>query len=141
MGRVTRLACFALLFGGAGAWAQDASQAASRPPMALLFENIWRITKAESRPFHGSVYIFLPNGTLLETSCGEPYRVALWSRDSQDQSTLRITEDQRVVATWRIVELNPTTLRLEKKLVRGEEKQDETLTAVKQELVCPDLPK
>ena len=141
MRRVTRLVCLALLFAVPVAWAQDASQAAPKLPMALLFKNIWRITKAEPQPFQGSIYIFLSNGTLLETSCGEPYRIALWSRDNQDPYTLRITEDQRVVATWKIMELTSATLRLEKKLTRSEEKQEETLTPVKQEFVCPDLPK
>jgi hypothetical protein len=141
MNCLSRLVCLAFLLGAPAARAQDVSQAASKPPMTLLFKSIWRVTKAKRQPFHGSIYIFLPDGTLLETSCGEPYRVALWSRDSQDPSTLRITEDQRVVSTWRIVELTSTTLHLEKKLVRSEEKDDETLTAVKQEFVCPDLPK
>ena len=141
MCRVSRLVCLVFVLGGGPAWAQDSSQAASKPPMALLFKNIWRITKADRQPFQGSIYIFLANGTLLETSCGEPYRIALWSRDSQDPSTLRITEDQRIVATWKITELTPGSLRLEKKLTRSEEKQEETLTPVKQEFVCPDLPK
>ena len=122
MFRVARLMCLVLTLGAPIGWAQNASPAASKLPIVLLFKNIWRITKAERQPFHGSIYIFLPNGTLLETSCGEPYRIALWSRDSQDSSTLRITEDQSVVATWKIIELTPTTLRLEKKLTRsGEE--------------------
>ncbi|HMD20498.1 MAG TPA: hypothetical protein VKH40_09260 [Alloacidobacterium sp.] len=120
MRRVSRLVCLGFVL-GVPMWAQDASQAASKPPMALLFKNVWRITKADRQPFQGSIYIFLPNGTLLETSCGEPYRIALWSRDSQDPSTLRITEDQRVVATWKITELTSATLRLEKKLPRSEE--------------------
>jgi hypothetical protein len=141
MRRMTCLVCLAFLLAAPAAWAQDASPAASKPPMALLFKNIWRITKAERQPFQGSIYIFLSNGTLLETSCGEPYRIALWSRDKQDPSTLRITEDQRVVATWKITELTRATLRLEKKLTRSEDKQEETLTPVKQEFVCPDLPK
>jgi hypothetical protein len=141
MSCVTRLVCLALLLGAPATWAQNSRQLASKPSLAPLFRSIWRVTKSDRQPVRGSIYIFLPNGTLLETSCGEPYRIALWSRDSQDSSNLRITEDQSVVATWKIVELTPTTLRLEKKLVRSEEKQDETLTAVKQELVCPDLPK
>jgi len=120
MRRVSRLVCLGFVL-GVPMWAQDASQAASKPPMALLFKNVWRITKADRQPFQGSIYIFLPNGTLLETSCGEPYRIALWSRDSQDPFTLRITEDQRVVATWKITELTSATLRLEKKLPRSEE--------------------
>jgi hypothetical protein len=117
------------------------ASAPTKPSTVLLYKNIWRITKAQSQPFHGSIYIFMSNGTLLETSCGEPYRVALWARDSDDPRTLRITEDQNVVATWKIMELTPATLRLEKKLTRSAEKEDVTLTAVTKEFVCPDLPK
>jgi hypothetical protein len=128
MRRVSRLVCLVFVL-GMPVWAQDASQAASKPSMALLFRTIWEVTKADPQPFHGLVYAFLPNGTLLETSCGEPYRIALWSRDSQDPFTLRITEDKRVVSHWKIMELTPTTLRVETRLVRA---------GVKQEVICSD---
>jgi hypothetical protein len=137
MRHAAELLCFVILFGVPAMWAQDAP----KPSMPLLLRSIWRITQAERQPFDGSIYIFLPNGTLLETSCGEPYRIALWSRDSQETSTLRITEDQSVVATWKIVELTATTLRLEKKMSRSDETEHQTLTAVREEFVCPDLPK
>jgi hypothetical protein len=111
------------------------------PPCRSFLEASGGSQKPSASPSTGSIYIFLPNGTLLETSCGEPYRIALWSRDSQEISTLRITEDQSVVATWKIVELTATTLRLEKKMSRSDETEHQTLTAVREELVCPDLPK
>ena len=34
-----------------------------------LFSRIWRVTKAPTPPPSGSIYIFLPSGMLLETSC------------------------------------------------------------------------
>jgi hypothetical protein len=44
-----------------------------------LFNRIWRISDAPFGPASGSIYIFLANGTLLETSCVETYRIATWS--------------------------------------------------------------
>jgi hypothetical protein len=41
--------------------------------LTQLFSHIWRITNAPSQSPSGSIYIFLPNGTLLETSCVETY--------------------------------------------------------------------
>lgn len=134
--------CFllpALLLTASMMWAQTSPPL--RPRTTLLSKNIWRATKADRQPFPGSIYIFMPNGTLLETSCGEPYRVARWARDIHNPSMLHITEDQVVVATWTIVDLTPATLQLKKKMTRGGDVEEETLTAVQQEFVCPDLPK
>jgi hypothetical protein len=106
-----------------------------------LFRRAWRVTKAPAPPAPGSIYIFLPNGTLLETSCGEPYRVALWTRDAKDPHTLYVVENQLPAFTATIPELNDTTLRLQQKLPRSNETRDLTLSGVDQEFVCPDLPK
>lgn len=145
MRRVDCLSWLALFVVGmcASVSGQAASQATGRakPSIAFLFRHAWRIEKAPSQPVQGSIYIFLPNGTLLETSCGEPYRIALWSCDSEEPLTLRITEDQRVVATWKISPVTTAELHVQKKLVRSAEMEDVTLRAVKGEFVCPDLPK
>jgi hypothetical protein len=47
----------------------------------LFVGRVWRVTEAPSQPAFGSAYIFLANGTLVEMSCGEPYRIALWTRE------------------------------------------------------------
>jgi len=117
---------------------------ASRPAetaLAQLFRRIWQVTKAPSQPAPGSIYVFLPNGTLLETSCVETYRVATWTTDKRAPRVLRVVEDRRLAFTGTITELSDTTLRLQLDLARSNEKRDITLTAVEEEFVCPDLPK
>jgi len=122
-------------------------QPATTPPKASstnltsLFSRIWRVTKAPSTPASGSIYVFLPNGTLLQTSCAEPYRIAGWTVDKAAPRVLRVTEDGRLAYTAAITQLSDTTLQLQRTLVRSNEKQSLTLTAVQQEFVCPDLPR
>ncbi len=108
--------------------------------LTQLFSRIWRVTNAPSPPASGSIYIFLPNGILLETSCVETYRIATWTIDKKAPRVLRVVEDGQLAFTARIAELTDTTLRLQQ-LVRSNKKRDITLTAVEQEFVCPDLPK
>jgi glucose/arabinose dehydrogenase len=109
--------------------------------LTQLFSRAWRVTNAPSQPAPGSIYIFLPNGTLLETSCVETYRIATWTIDKAAPRVLRVVEDGRLAFTATIAELTNTTLRLQQNLVPSNEKRDITLTAVEQEFVCPDLPK
>lgn len=106
-----------------------------------LFSHIWRVTKAPSPPASGSIYIFLPNGTLLETSCVETYRIATWTVDKAEPRVLRVVEDRQLAFTANIAELNDSTLRLQKQLVRSKETQDVTYSAIEGEFVCPDMPK
>jgi hypothetical protein len=106
-----------------------------------LFSHIWRVTKAPSPPSSGSIYIFLPNGTLLETSCVETYRVATWTVDKAAPRKLRVVEDRQLAFTANISELSDSTLRLQKQLVRSKDSQDVTYSAIEGELVCPDMPK
>jgi hypothetical protein len=87
----------------------------------------------------GSIYSFLPNGTLLQTSCVETYRIATWTVDEKDPQTLRIVEDHQETFTVRVDETG-NTLRLTQKLLRGKgEIRELTLTPVDQEFVCPDI--
>lgn len=97
--------------------------------------------EAPSQPASGSIYIFLPNGTLLETSCAETYRIAKWSANPKDPKALTVVEDGQSAFTAKIVELTRTTLWLQKKFVRSSEQQDVRFTAIEKEFVCPDLPK
>jgi hypothetical protein len=107
----------------------------------FVFRRVWRVTKSPSPPAQGSIYIFLRNGTLLETSCGEPYRIATWTRDEKEPRSLHVVEDRRPAFTATITELNEKTLHLQQKLTRGNQTNDLTLTGVEQEFVCPDLPR
>lgn len=108
--------------------------------LSRLFGRIWRISNAPYGPASGSIYVFLPNGTLLQTSCVETYRIATWAADKNVPGILQIIEDHRPAFTAEIGEATDKTLRLRKTLLLGKkETQDVTLTAVDQEFVCPDI--
>ncbi len=111
--------------------------------LTQLFSRIWRFTDSNppSNPPLNSIYIFLPNGTLLETSCTETYRIATWTIDKQAPLVLRVVEDGQLAFTATIAELTDTRLRLQQILVRSNEKRELTLTAVEKEVVCPDFRK
>ncbi len=85
--------------------------------------------------------MFLQNGTLLQTSCVETYRVAKWKADPKKAALLHITEDGRPAFTADIEELTRTKLRFQQILIPSKEKRELTLEAISQESVCPDLPK
>jgi hypothetical protein len=110
--------------------------------LTRLFEKIWRVTDATTEPAFGSLYVFLPNGTLLSTSCGETYRISTWMvPDREIPDVLEVTEDSEVAYTAEILELTSTTLRLRQNLVRSGETVEVTFAAVEEEFVCPDLPR
>jgi hypothetical protein len=111
----------------------------SAKSLSQLFTRIWRVESAPSKPAQGSLYIFMANGTLLETSCTETYRIATWTIDQRSPMMLRVVEDGRSAFTAAIKELTDSTLRIQKRLAHGNETQDVTLKAVKKEFVCPDL--
>ena len=117
------------------------TQASSSADLTQLFSRVWRVTKAPTSPASGSIYVFLPNGTLLQTSCREPYRIATWKVNKSAPRILQVTEDGRQAYTARITRLTNTTLQLQRNLNRSNENQALTLTAVEQEFVCPDLPR
>jgi hypothetical protein len=114
---------------------------ASNNSLQSLFSHIWRVTKAPSPSASGGIFVFLPNGTLLETSCVETYRVATWTVDKAAPRELRVVEDRQLAFTANIAELSDSTLRLQKQLVRSRETQDVTYSAIEGEFVCPDMPK
>ena len=133
----------ALLLSTSSILAQTANgAAASQRALAPLFANIWRITSATPYPNSGSIYIFLRNGTLLETSCVETYRVATWKADPKSPGTIEVTEDGRVAFTAKILSLTSSNLHLRQTLALGNhEVREMTLTAIDKEFVCPDMPK
>jgi hypothetical protein len=119
------------------------SQTPNPPPnLTPLFNHIWRITTQTPYPNSGSIYIFLPSGTLLETSCVETYRIATWKVDPKQPSAIEITEDGRLAFTATISALTGTTPRLHQTMALGNhEVRDVNLTAIDKEFVCPDMPK
>jgi hypothetical protein len=108
---------------------------------APLLDRVWRRSDSAYGPAAGSIYIFLQNGTLLETSCVETYRIARWSADPANPGTLRVMEDQQQVFTAILGEASGSMLHLRQKLLRESEPREITLTAIDGEFVCPDLPK
>jgi hypothetical protein len=134
----------ALLLSAGAAAGQGQSRAAttSKPDLAPLFANIWRISSATPYPASGSIYIFLRNGTLLETSCVETYRIATWKADPKKTGTIEVTEDSRVVFAATISAATGHTLSLRQTMMVGNhEVREVTLTAIDKEFVCPDMPK
>ncbi len=136
-------AVLALLLSAAGPLAQTPSSAPSAASdLTPLFANIWRITSATPYPNSGSIYIFLRNGTLLETSCVETYRIATWKTDSKNPGTIEVSEDGRLAFTASVLSINSHDLRLRQTLAFGShEVREVTLTAIDKEFVCPDMPK
>ncbi|MDQ2841785.1 MAG: hypothetical protein M3Y72_12245 [Acidobacteriota bacterium] len=106
-----------------------------------LFGRVWQVTNAPSKPAAGSIYIFMLNGTLLETSCVETYRIATWTVDKRTPLMLHVVEDKQLAFTAAITELTESTLRLRQSLARSKETREITLKAVEREFVCPDLPR
>ena len=99
--------------------------------MNQLFSRVWQFT-GDSAPNRSVV--FLPNGTLLHTSCSEGYTVAMWTIDEESPQTLEIMVDDVTVDALSIEELSDTTLKLRDTL--GEE-EIITLTAVQEDFLCP----
>jgi hypothetical protein len=140
---MVRQIVFALFLSTGAITTQSLSPAATpNAALAPLFTNIWRITSATPYPNSGSIYAFLRNGTLLETSCVETYRVATWKSDPKNPKVIEVTEDGRVAFTASILSLTSRDLHLRQTLaLRNHEVRDLTLTAIDKEFVCPDMPK
>jgi hypothetical protein len=107
-------------------------------PTSQLSAHIWRVESSASRGFLGSIYIFVPDGTLLETSCKETYRIAAWSPDPKSPQSFQVVEDGRVAFTATVRDATATSLSLDRRLMHGETDQLK-LTAMMGEFVCPDL--
>ena len=117
------------------------TETAGSADLTLLFSRAWRVLDGPMKPALGSILVFLPNGTLLETSCQEPYRIATWSVDKQFPGTLRVVEDGSLAFTAKVVGLSQAGFELEQALAHGGERHRLRLAAVEKEFVCPDLPK
>jgi hypothetical protein len=123
----------------------DASNAFTRVAatgVSRLLGRIWKLPTTPHGAAAGAIYVFLPNGTLLETSCVETYRVATWSSDKNDARTLHVVEDQRPVFDATIKASSDNAIQLQQKLAMGgRESRNLTLTAIDKEFVCPDMKK
>jgi hypothetical protein len=68
-----------------------------------------------------------------------PHRHVTLEKDALRE--LRVVEDRQPAFTARIEELTNTSLRLQRRLARGNTAEELSLTAVEGEFVCPDMPK
>ncbi len=101
---------------------------------SALTNRIWIRTSPDS-PL-GSMLIFLSDGTLLQDSCGETYRLSQWRADDVD--SIRWQEDTAEVRAA-VVKLTEADLTLRLDLVSGV--GIATYVAATVPYVCPDLPR
>jgi hypothetical protein len=117
----------------------DAARPAEGVPtsQAAGFVNkIWRVTEPDAAP--GSLYIFLADGSLVQTSCVEVYRLSAWRRETS--GALTITEDLSVRYEAEAESVGDRQLRLRFKL-GGSWTPWKTLELARPPFVCPDLRK
>jgi len=100
-----------------------------------LVNTAWRVTSGNRAP--GTLFVFLPNGTLMMTSCVEVYRLATWQAESTDR--LRIVEDTAVEYTADVEAVSENSLSL--RLNLRSEQVDLAFETAQVPFVCPDLPR
>jgi uncharacterized lipoprotein YbaY len=106
---------------------QTAGRSSAADP---LVGQVWTATHAAAAP--GTIRIFLADGTLLTTSCGETYRLSRWSRVSS--SRIAWEEDgARIDADV----AGPTAEAVELKLLLKGETRTETYTSAPVPFTCP----
>jgi hypothetical protein len=100
-----------------------------------LVGKVWRQT-APKDAASGTLYIFLPGGTLLQTSCVEVYRLSTWRVDGE--RTLTITEEPAAPYQAEVESEDDQRVRMRFKL--GAEWQPwKTMEVAKAPFVCPDM--
>lgn len=126
---------------GLPALAQQSAEAGSIPtdssPAKRSFTNrVWvQNDVGDDRP--GVIRTFLSDGTLIQDSCWETYRLSVWHSVAGD--TVTWSEDG-VQVTADIVSVSADSLVLNLQLVGGETRE-ERYSAAKVPFVCPDLPR
>ncbi len=117
--------------------AQAQEDITSAPTIAAsLTEKFW-VQSEEDAGLPGSMLLFLSEGTMLQTSCWETYRLSNWQMVSDD--SLSWQEDTVEIAAD-IVELNEAELILNLHLV-GDETVEKRYTAAPVPFLCPDMPR
>ena len=99
-----------------------------------LADTIWTLTPTDGRA--GTIRIFTSDGTMLQGSCGEPYRLSAWRR--VDDGSIAWNEDG-VDITAAIVSVDEVALTMALNL--GAKKKTETYRVAAAPFVCPDLPR
>lgn len=102
---------------------------------ASLTEKFW-VQSEEDTGLPGSMILFLSEGTMLQDSCWETYRLSSWQMTGEE--SLRWQEDTMTIEAD-IVELNEAELVLALHL--GEEIVENRYTAAPIPYLCPDMPR
>jgi hypothetical protein len=119
------------------AFAQQAEGMTSAPMIgASLTEKFW-VQSEEDAGLPGSMVLFLSEGTMLQDSCWETYRLSNWQMTGED--SLSWQEDTMTIEAD-IVELNEAELVLALHLVGGEV-VEERYTVSPVPFLCPDMPR
>jgi hypothetical protein len=109
----------------------DAGDAEENP----LLNRIWvRVTGAGDPP--GAMLVFLDDGTLIQDSCWETYRLSEWRKAGD--GTVGWSEDGMEI-TADVVAVDDEALALRLNLVGGAEEQ--RFKAAETPFVCPDMPR
>lgn len=114
-----------------------AQEEMSSAPMigSSLTERFWVQSEADSG-LPGSMVLFLSEGTMMQTSCWEGYRLSNWHMTSEQSLSWR--EDTMTIEAD-IVELNEAELVLALRL--GEDIVEKRYAPSAVPFVCPDMPR
>ena len=135
MTRVGLFAVCALLPACGPTPGRDAPVTVAQPASELPFVGrTWLAADPAAAP--GTIRIFLPDGTLVMTSCVETYRLAEWR--SVGTGRIEWQEDLAVIAAD-VTQPGEDELQLRLELAR--EVRTETYRSVAVPSVCPDLPR
>ncbi len=98
--------------------------------LTQLFSRIWQ-TQDRAQ----NIYTFLPNGTMLQTSCKTSCAIATWTIDNNAPTILKVQQNPKRQFTLEIKELTDTNLRSQ---MRSSSNRIENinLTAITQALTC-----
>lgn len=125
------------LAGVAPSLAQDAEGMTSAPMIgASLTEKFW-VQSEEDAGLPGSMVLFLSEGTMLQDSCWETYRLSNWQMTGEE--SLSWQEDTMTIEAD-IVELSEAELVLALHLVGGEV-VEKRYTVSPVPFLCPDMPR
>ena len=106
----------------------------TRDMRQLVVDRVWIATDESAA--RGTLRAFLSDGTLLMTSCGEPYRLAPW-RWVEDARL--VWEEDGAVLRAEVVLAERRTMVLAVEI--GGEEVSQSYRAAEPPEVCPDLPR
>ncbi|WP_417582567.1 hypothetical protein [Pelagibacterium sp.] len=134
---LSALALAIALLSAAPALSQEAEGMTSAPMIgASLTEKFW-VEAEEDAGLPGAMVLFLSEGTMLQVSCWETYRLSSWKMTGDE--SLSWEEDAMTIEAD-IVELNEAELVLALHLV-GDEVVEKRYTVSPVPYLCPDMPR